>query len=777
MHAKASRFLLQRSALATALAALLTPYVSQAQVGPNLTVSNTDSGDAAKKTVRTMTKVEVHGDNGYQVEKSANPKHVKPLLDTPQTITVINEAVLREQGAGSLMDALRNTPGITQQLGEGGSTTAGDAFMMRGFSTETATFVDGVRDLGAISRDVFNLEQVEVVKGPAGADIGRGAASGYISLFSKLPKLVAATSGSFSLGSEGQHRLTLDHNSPIGSSAAVRLNVMAQGGEVAGRHLVENKGHALAPSFALGLGTDTRAFLYSLHVRQDNRPDGGISTIGMPGYFSSNPALLAGARINPENYYGSRHDKETVNADMASVKVEHDFDEDTRLHNLSRIGRTEMERVLTSIGGVTATDPANPSSWTVSRSRQRVDRDNEVLANQTQLTTVFSTGSAKHTFAAGIEFIYEREKNKGFASSAQTINGVPFPAISNPPANLYAPNPDDPLGIPYATGAFTDGNTRTLAAYLMDSIDLSTRWQLTAGMRLERYATRTNSLNLVTSRSLPSFPGYSIGQLAPLSLEDSDTLLSWKLGALYKPTANGSVYAAIGNSLSPPGGGNFALSSSATSASHPAMVPQETTNLELGSKWSLLGERLSLTGALFRTENDKQVSYNEDTQSYTQFGKTRVEGLELAAVGQLTRFWQLTAGLAKTRTFALDQYSNWNGAISETDGVRWSPDLTATLWSSYTIHRFTLGGGLRYVSEQKRVTTRGANPSLTNMPSIPAYATADLMAAFAVNKHLNLRLNIYNLTDKLYLRTLNNNGSRMQLGAPRTAQLTAEVRF
>src|SRR5690606_7780873 len=109
-------------------------------------------------------------------------KQTQPILDIPQVVNVVKKEMLLDQGATTLMEALRNTPGITQQLGENGNTAAGDTFQMRGFSTQASTFVDGVRDLGAVTRDVFNLEQVEVVKGPSGGDIGRGASSGYINL-------------------------------------------------------------------------------------------------------------------------------------------------------------------------------------------------------------------------------------------------------------------------------------------------------------------------------------------------------------------------------------------------------------------------------------------------------------------------------------------------------------------------------------------------------------------------------------------------------------------
>ncbi|WP_298210395.1 catecholate siderophore receptor Fiu [Acidovorax sp.] len=735
---------------------------------------------AAQAAEKSLPETTVSSDAAipYKTERAANPKLTQPLVNTPQTISVINQDVIREQGGASLMDALRNTPGITMQLGENGNTSAGDTFMLRAFSTQTATFIDGIRDLGAITRDVFNVDQVEVVKGPAGADIGRGAASGYINLITKLPSRTDQYGLNTTWSTANHKRVTADLNKRLGETAAARLNVMGQAGGVQGRNVVENNGYAIAPSFAFGLGTPTRIYLYSQHVRQDNVPDGGIPTIGMPGFYNAAAQVNTGRQVNRENFYGSSGDYEKVDADMVSVKFEHDLGGGTVVRNIARAGTTKMDRSLTGVHNINAANLAQPNSWTVDRRRQRVDQANDVLANLTNLTSEFATGSVKHTVSAGLELMYERQKTLGFGTTAQTINGVAYPATVSPPANLYAPNPGDVLGLPYKTGADTDGNTSTAALYAFDTLQLNDQWQVSGGLRYEHYRTKTNAKTIVTTANAGSYPGYGAGALAPTDMGVSGNLASWKLGVLYKPAANGSIYAALGNSLTPPGGANFALSPTATNQNNAALDPQETRNIELGTKWELLNNRLNLTAAVFRTDNDKQVTYDSTTGLYTQHGKTRVQGIELAAVGQITNFWQVSAGIAKTQTRALGQASRDSaGVVTRSDSVRWSPDLTATAWTSYTWDAFTLGGGVRYVSDQKRVVTAGTNLGVQNMPKIPSFVVADLMAAYKVNRNVNLRLNLYNLFDKKYISTLNNSGARMVLGAPRSASLTAEVLF
>jgi len=186
----------------------------------------------------------------------------------------------------------------------------------------------------------------------------------------------------------------------------------------------------------------------------------------------------------------------------------------------------------------------------------------------------------------------------------------------------------------------------------------------------------------------------------------------------------------------------------------------------------LLNNQLSVTGAIFRTENDKQTSFNDLLQPQ-QIGKTRVTGFELLAVGQLTRFWQLSAGVTKLNAKALEQQ---NDTGLDTTAVRWTPEYSATAWTQYSFGKLSIGGGARYLSEQKRLVTT-ADPAINNMPEIPSYFVADAMVAYAVNKNLNLRLNVYNIFDKEYIETMNNSGARVRLGLPRSAMMTAEIMF
>ena len=727
-----------------------------------------DVAELPEVAVKSKKEVET-----FKADESANTKFTKPLLDTPQTVQVIKKELLRDQGVFTLTDALRNTPGITMQMGENGNTSAGDTFSMRGFNASNQLFVDGIRDLGAVSRDVFNTEQVEVVKGPSGADIGRGAASGYVNLITKLPTLTNSNYATLGYGTGNKKRATIDVNQALSDTIAVRLNGLVTESDVQKRDNVANQNFSIAPSIAFGLGTDARGYFFSQHIRQDNTPDGGIPSIGMSGFYNAPPSFAnTGHKVDRSNFYGSKNDYERVDADMFTAKLEYDLSDKTTVRNITRYGRSSIDRVLTGVNGISAAS-ADPSTWTVARSRQRVDRDDEILINQTSLNTIFDIAGFKNSFTGGVEFIYEKQKNKGFGTATTTTSGIPYTAISNPPANLYDPNDSDLLGKPYENGANTEGRTSTMAVYAFDTIDLNDQWQVNGGVRFERYDTRSRGASILPSGN----PVPAVTTLTPFSLSDSDNPSSYKAGILYKPATNGSVYLSYGSSYTPPASANFALSATATNQNNSALDPQKTDNLEIGTKWNLLNDQLNVTAALFRTENDKQTSFDPVTTQATQMGKTRVTGYELMAVGNLTEYWQISAGFTKMNAKALDQNSQNNaGVVSTSTGVRWIPEYSATLWTQYSYNNFTVGGGLRYMGEQKRLVTT-VDPDTQNMPEIQSYTVADAMIAYAVNKNLNLRLNVYNIFNKEYINTMNNSGARVVMGLPRAAMATAEIKF
>jgi catecholate siderophore receptor len=727
---------------------------------------------AQTSTANTLREVKIEATaDSYKPEASSSPKFTQPLVDTPQTITVIKKEVLQDQGATTLTEALRNTPGITFQMGENGNTSTGDAVFMRGFDTSGSIFVDGIRDVGTVSRDMFNIEQVEVVKGPAGADIGRGSPTGYINLVSKVPAAENFFAGSVSLGSASQKRATVDLNRALNEtgSVAFRLNAMAQDGGVPGRDLVENNRWGIAPSLAIGLGTPTRIYLSYLHMDQKNRPDGGIPVVGLEGYYLADLARIGGngPRVDTNNYYGFLSDHDDVKADMFTARIEHDIAPGVTIRNISRWGRTKQDLTLTGVfsNGLLVPNVFNPLGWSVRTTPQGKLQDNEIFANQTNITADLTLGGLKHSISAGVEFGREEQDNTAMAAQINALNGVRSGTSFLAYNNLYAPNVNRAFVPVLPTGASTAGKTTTAALYAFDTIQLNEQWLINGGLRYEHYKSDFYSLDA---------PAANGTQLAT-RLGKSDNLLTGKLGVVFKPAPNGSIYAAYATSAKPPGS-DFALSGTATNINNPNLDPQKAKTAEIGTKWDLLDKRLAVTGALFRTTNENEQVQVDTFGNTEQYGKTRVQGIELSAIGQITPAWQVIAGIASIDTEILEgsrTSTTQNGAQ-----IRFSPKLTATLWTTYKFPMgLIVGGGARYVDTQARATSNAALTPTTFFPTIPSYTVFDAMIGYEINKNVAIQLNLYNLTDKFYLARVNNAGNRLTIGTPRSATLTANFKF
>ena len=752
--------------LVTGLSLAVLPVIAHAQSSGN--------------TPQTLDQIDVRGVRGFKADKVASPKFTQSLQDTPQTIQVITSDLFNQQGATTLTDALRNSPGVgTFYVGENGNTNTGDSIFMRGFDTSSSIFVDGVRDLGSISRDVFNTEQVEVAKGPAGTDNGRSAPTGAINMVSKQANLHNAVSGTVSAGTDSQQRGTADWNQALGATSALRVNAMWQDSDQPGRDHVNNRRWGIAPSLAFGLGTSTRYFLNLLYVDQDNVPDGGVPTLGLPGW-TPQPSLerLAGQPVDPENFYGTRADHDDVTAKMATFRIEHDVNDAVRVTNTARWGRTDQDYLLTAFmgtgtrgangaptGNIRFTNPADPATYTIARSLPTFkDQQNTILTDQLNLRADLTTGAIVHNLSAGLEFTREELKSFGQAATGGTTWS---------PANLYAPD-WNATGLTWThNGADSHGKTTTSSVYLFDTLNFGDSLLVTAGLRADHYTTEYQSASVCGGRG-PACGANPVGTvIANPSLEHSDTLLNWKLGAVYKVDDIVSLYANYALSQQPPGGSNFQLSSSASSADNPSLDPQKARTVEVGTKWAFLDDALAFNVALFKTEVSNEINTQvlDDAGNPTQTGKKSVQGIEVSTVGRITDNWSVSAGYSHLDT-EVDEGANV--AADGTRNLTYTPGDTFTSWTSYAFPSgLTIGGGVRYAGQMHRGTDGAVGtPAFTK-----SYTVYDAVASYAINEHLVLRLNAYNLFDKQYVAAINKSGYRYTPGAPRTVLFSADVRF
>ena len=658
-----------------------------------------------------------------------SPKYTEPLRDIPQTITVIDKETIEEQGATTLRDVLRNIPGITVAAGEGG-TPAGDNLTLRGFSARNDIYVDGARDLGPQTRDPFNLEQVEVVKGPSSTFSGRGSTGGTINLVSKSPNFRPFYDFSLQLGNDRTKRLTGDVNLPLeriglGERTAFRLNFLAHDSNFAGREVIENNRWGIAPTLIFGLGNKSTFVLSYFHLDQDN-----ISDYGIPWVPATNNVLVdfrdKPAPVPRDTFYGfSDRDQEKLKADLGTFAFYYTFSDRLNLRNQFRYGFTTRDSL--------ATPPrfASPDSTDITRELRTWFTEDETYDNQTDFTANFFTGKFEHNLVTGIEFTRENNIRR-------------LRTGTNAATTLLNPNPNDVY-----TGAVVlnpnvgDITALSQAVYVTDTIKFTKQFEINGALRWDRFD--VDGLNVSNSA------------LTPVSRVDK--MLSYKFGAVYKPIPIGSIYASYGTSFSPSLEGLSYVVASDT------LEPEKTYTLEAGTKWDLFKNRLLLTGAVFRVEKTNARTPGLPGEPLIVLdGKQKVDGIELGATGNFTRNWSVLAGY----TLFAGKVTESNNPAELGNKLTNTPRNSFSLWTTYQFpFRLGIGGGARYVDRRYSNTT--------NNRFVEGYWTVDATASYQVNKYVDFRLNLNNISDKFYFDRIT--GGQVVPGAARTIYLSTNFHF
>jgi catecholate siderophore receptor len=653
----------------------------------------------------------------------------EPLRDIPRTINVIPQSLIQEQGATTLRDVLRNVPGITFQAGEGG-VPAGDQLTIRGFSARTDMFIDGVRDFGGYARDSFNLEQVEVAKGPSSATSGRGSTGGSINQVSKTPGMGKSYSASIGGGNASYVRSSADINQPLGEGAALRLNAMWTDAGVPGRDAVESERWGVAPSLAFGINKPTTLTVSHMHLEQDNVPEYGLPWVPA----NTNPELAAYSGGEPpvdsENFYGLvTRDYEDTKTDVSTVQVDHRVNPGLTLRNLTRFGRNDRDSVITAPRFASVN-----TSTAINRQLQSRDMVDKIVANQSSAIGRFTTGTIGHALSTGFELAYESSEN--FARSGP----------SAPQADLFNPDPTQPYPGPITrTGASTKGAASTVSAYAFDTVNLGSHVELSGGLRWDRFDADSDSI-AVTGVST--------------TLERVDNFVSWRAGAVYKPKTNGSLYVGYGTSANPSAEG-LALTSSTVE-----LEPEQSRTFEVGTKWDLANARLSATSAYFHTEkiNARTPGVNPGDPPTVLAGEQRVQGIELGLSGRITRQWSVYSGYA-----FMDSVIPESNTLTEVDNaLALTPNHTFNLWTTYELPLgVSLGGGVQYMDAVFR--------NASNITHVPSYWLTNVLASYRVNQFMTLRFNGQNLTDKHYVDRIG--GGHYIPGAGRQLIVSSDFRF
>ena len=637
-----------------------------------------------------------------------NEKLGGSVQDAPMSINIIQPKTLQEESVTSLQDALKNVPGITLNAGEG--TARGDSVNLRGFTAFNDFFLDGIRDAGIYTRDTFDLETLEVLKGPSALLFGRGSTGGVINQVTKAAGLDPIQAGSLQFGTNEQVRGTGDFDMLVGPSSAFRFNFMAERSGVTDRDNVLNRRWGIAPTFTYGINEPDTISLSLLHQEEDNRPE-----VGIP-FINGSPAAV------PRNVdYGLLSDYFRTSVDVLTLNGRHEFDEDFSVTNAFRAAnyRFNNNRNFPNFGSnvPTATTPLN--DILVGRDAPYSSGIQQDLTDQLDFRGHFETGFVTHDLTVGFELSRETNDLDRYNNPFNANNSwIPETPLLNPNPGEIAP------ALLVKSAQHTAAHEE--AAYFTDTAHFGQYVDLIAGFRFDRFDATFSQDNFASAQN-PT-------PAAPSNFGRTDNIPSPRFALVVKPTADQSYYFSYGTSFDPSA---EALSLTAGTA---AIGPVKAQNYEVGAKLQWLDGKLSTTAALFRTEiTNAQINDPEHPGVITLAGNQKVDGVELNATGHLTQDLEILAGFI---------YLDPRTVSNPTPGVSGrllinSARAAANLWTEYYIDdQWEVGTGLNFLGRRYA--------DLANTATIPSYWVWNGMVEYKLNDSYSLQMNITNITDKVY---------------------------
>jgi catecholate siderophore receptor len=683
------------SAIALAIAAALT--------APPALRAEPETDDEAQRSRTTLERVEVEGQTQKRFKPDTTTTGLKgggELRDSPQSVTVIPQALIESQGAVTIVEALRNVTGLTLASGEGGNT--GDNVTIRGFGARTDQYIDGVRDNGQYIRDTYNIERVEVLKGPSSMLFGRGGTGGVINTVSKRPTGQELRAVTLMAGSESFLRGTADLDQPVGPDAGVRLNLLWTGSD-SFRDTVEYDRYAVAGSTRFDVSDATRIDATLSYLDHD-----GILDYGLPFNLATGEPIDVPHDLN----YGAG-DQSIVQYEVFEGRVafEHEFANGFNLRNTTAYGN--FDRTYRTVRPNTIDVPVLTPAITIARNHNLTGGDQKGAYNLTDMLYDAQTGSVKHELAFGLEFDWEDFSQKRRAG---------LPAL--PPVPIFDPQsvvlPTLPSGFDGAALASSSKvGTDTASLYVQDRIVFNEQWSVVAGIRQDNFDADVQDA------------------LTGVTLSTDDDMTSYRLGTVFQPSETQSYYATWSTSFNP-SAETFTLNPASA-----AIDPEENRIYEVGAKLTPLGPRLGINLAAFRLEktNARTVDPSDTTVTILD-GEQRSDGIEVELQGAITDRWDVFAGVVFLDAEITKSNNINSGVPIEGNEPVNTPESQANLWTT-----FDLGGGWEIGGGAFHVDSRYANTG--NTLSVPSYTRIDASVSWTRGP-LRVALNGYNLNDEEY---------------------------
>ena len=702
----------------------LAPVVLMLGATPARAEDDADAGSVSGVVVTAARDVD------YSANRTSTAtKTDMPLRDVPQSVTVITDQLIRDQSIQNLSDVFRYVPGVGVGQGEGHR----DAPTIRGNATTADFFVNGVRDDVQYIRDLYNVERVEVLKGPNAMIFGRGGGGGVINRVTRMADGSDRRKLTAELGSWDHKRFTVDLSQHLNGALSGRVAGLFERSE-SFRNFVNLERWGVNPSLAWRNSDGLTVWLAYEHFEDERTIDRGVPA------FNGGPSPTPRHAFfgDPERSYG------TTNVDLATLAVEHVVSDDLTLRSRTLYGDYDKDYVNIYPGGAAVAGFTGvPATYPLQAYRNISPRQN--LFNQTDVVWKASWGGIRHTLLAGAEFGHQTTSNLRLTGHFNTITG-PTTLVGNPFV--------DPTrrGLPiFLTNTGSDASNHikatVAAAYLQDQLDLTYQLQLLAGIRFDSF-----DMDFEDRRA-------SVSERRDFSRRDE--LWSPRLGLVFKPGAPASLYASYSVSYLPASGDQF----SSLTASTETLEPEKFQNLEMGAKWEINSDLL-LTLAIYRL--DRRNSTSPDPLRPGQVvltGAQRSKGFEAGLSGRLTPRWEVAAGYAWQDAEIL----RTTAAAPAGRKVPLVSDHTVSLWNKYEVTS-RVSTGLGVVHQKKRFA------SISNAVTLPGFTRVDAAVFVRLSDQLRAQVNIENLFDKHYVSASHGDNNILP-GSPRAARVSLDFNF
>ena len=682
--------------------------------------------DAAASAPTPLPKVTVlgeHESDGYLTERSRSAtKTDTALIDVPQSVSIVTRDLIQDQSMQSLTDVTRYVPGAGMAQGEGNR----DTIILRGNSSTSDFFLDGVRDDVEYYRDLYNLDRVEILKGPNAMIFGRGGAGGVVNRVSRQANWQPVRELSLQGGSWDGKRATFDVGDAISEGFAARITgVYEDSGSYRDGFELERKG--VNPTFALALGEATVLRVSYEYYDYDRVADRGIPS------FAAETAVDRPFRTDASTFFGDPDQSPTAaTVNQGSVTIDHAFNDDVRIRN--RTVYADYDKFYQNVYAGGAVDPL---TGLVPLAAYNNEQLRENIFNQTDLTFRAATGSIGHKFLVGMELGEQTTDNQRMTG---LFNGTDIA--------LLVPADDPNVSVPVTFAPVETDNTNhgraTIAAiYVQDQVQLSANWLAVLGLRYDKF-----DMDFTDRRG------------AGLEIDTSDDLLSPRGGLIYKPAENVSLYASYSMTHVPRAGSQL----SSLAITNEAFDPEEFENFEVGAKWDL-GPSLAVTAALFQLDRKNVIipdpANPTDPAASLLVDGQRTEGIELGISGRIDDSWSIQGG-----------YAYQDGHLTEDlGGTRLAqlPRHVATLWNRYDFSpAFGVGLGVIYQSEMFA--------SADNLVELPGFTRFDAGVYYTPNERMRLQLFVENLFDERYYPNAHNNNN-ITPGSPPAVRVAVTASF